>query len=337
MSHRIVFFGLDGSFSAITLKALAASGLVPSLVVLGVPEPKHVRRPTFEILPGRSGAGFGGWVSRLGGRAARSRELVSSTTVISGLPANEVRIAPIAQALGIDVVRTGDPGLLRARARIYEARPEALVVAGFHRLLSKEVLALPERGGLNVHPGRLPAERGPSPVFWALKAGRTEIGWSVHLLDEGEDSGDLLATGELRFDPGTDGEQVHALAARAAAPALLRTLRGVLVGEVVRTPQAQEGRGRCPRPRFRDGLIDPQLPAEAVYTFVAGCARSYPLFVECGGDRFFVARAVSYDPEATLAFEYALTGDRLILGCAPGVVELELKPGGTLFAAEYGL
>lgn len=77
------------------------------------------------------------------------------------------------------------------------------------------------------------------------------------------------------------------------------------------------------------------MSAEAVYTFVAGCAGSYPVFVECGGDRFFVESAVSFDPSAALAFEYFLSGDRLILRCKPGVVELALKPEGTLFTAEY--
>jgi hypothetical protein len=48
-----------------------------------------------------------------------------------------------------------------------------------------------------------------------------------------------------------------------------------------------------------------------------------------------VARAVSFDPDATLPSEYFLSGERMLLRCQPGVVELELKPGGTIFTAEY--
>ena len=81
--------------------------------------------------------------------------------------------------------------------------------------------------------------------------------------------------------------------------------------------------------------MNPNRRALEVFTYVAACADNYPLFVECGGDRFFIQGAVSYDEEATMAFEYLLTGDRLILRCEPGVVELALKPGGALFTAEY--
>ena len=102
----------------------------------------------------------------------------------------------------------------------------------------------------------------------------------------------------------------------------------------MRIRQSKDRAGRCPRPKLADGRIDPTLPAADVYTFVAGCARAYSVFAEGGGDRFYVRRAISYDPDGTLPCEYVLSGDNLILRCDPGIVELELAPEGAIFTAE---
>lgn len=255
-------------------------------------------------------------------------------TTPSGEP-NPVDLAANARALDIDTLELSDPGAVRARARVRERAPDCFVVAGFHRLLPTNMLALAKRGGINVHPGRLPEERGPAPMFWMLKAGRTEGRVTVHRLDAGEDSGDVVAEAPFEIEPGTSGREALERAAIAAAPLLTQSVQALLAGTLVGEPQAHERAARCPRPAAGDCRVDPQLSAVKVFTYVAGCADAYPVYVECGGDRFFIARAVSYEADATMAFEYMLSGDRLILRCNPGTVELALKPDGALFTAEY--
>lgn len=223
----------------------------------------------------------------------------------------------------------------RCRVAIGEVKPDAFVIAGFPQLLSPEVLKIPQRGGINLHPGRLPDERGPSPLFWSLREGRAEVDFTVHVLDAGEDTGDIVSIGHMKFPPGTPGLEVLTACARIAAPQLLRALRGLLDGDLVRTPQPKGGGHRRPRPAFKDGRIDAGKSAEAVFIFAGGCAASFSIFAEVANDRFFIRRAVSYDMSANLGFEYVLTGDRLILRCNPGIVELELKEEGALFSAEY--
>lgn len=316
----IVFFGLDGRFSTILLEVLVRAELRPSLVVVGRERSSPGRGARVRFTP----ATPPWWRRALGlndaGRAPGSDPI-------------ELRAAAL--AMGIDVLEAEDPGALRARAQIRAYAPTCFVVAGFHRLLPRAVLELAERGGLNVHPGRLPEERGPAPIFWLLKSGRTRGEVSVHVLDPGEDTGDVVAKADFEFRPGASGRQVLELAAGAAAPHLVRSVRALLAGDLVRIPQARDGAGRCPRPSFRDCRVDPRRSAAEVYTFVAGCAAAYPVFVECGGDRFFIESADTYDATTQLDFEYFLCGDHLILSCNPGVVELRLKPEGALFTAEY--
>ena len=67
------------------------------------------------------------------------------------------------------------------------------VVLAYGRILPTEILALPALGVLNVHPSLLPLYRGPSPVVTAIRDGASETGVSVMLLDEGMDTGPLIA------------------------------------------------------------------------------------------------------------------------------------------------
>ena len=311
-------FGLDGAFATVPLHALSRAGMTPILVVQGLSVEPRPWRPTARLLSARPT-----WLDRLRRR---------SDTPINNSPHD---LAAAARRLGIDVLQTANANRRDVVEQLKRIAPDALVVAGFEHLLSPAVLATARYGGLNVHPGQLPQERGPAPLFWALQGGRTQIHWTVHMLDAGEDTGDRVADGQVSFTSGTEGLQILAQVAHAAAPHVVRCLRALVAGDLVRHPQPTEGGARRPRPRFEDGRIDPSKPAHAVFTFVGGCAGRYSLFAEVAGDRFFIRRAVSCDPDATLTFDFVLTGDRLLLRCNPGVVELELKDDGALFSADY--
>lgn len=315
-----VFFGLDGRYSTLLLESLVRAELPPSLVVVGR-EPRTTRREAEVSLSRAKGSWW---------RPKRAAVFASGAEAVAGTDLSAQSLA-----YGIDVLELSDPRALRARARIRERQPSAFVVAGFHRLLPQSMLELAPRGGLNVHPGRLPEERGPSPMFWMLKAGRTRGRVTVHLLDAGEDRGDIVAATPFEISPGMSGSEALERAALAVAPILVANVRALLAGTLVGQPQSHAEAGRCPRPSVKDCRVDPKRSAVEVFTYVAGCAGAYPVYVECGGDRFFIADAVSHDDEANMAFEYMLSGDRLILRCNPGIVELALKPDGALFTAEY--
>lgn len=70
---------------------------------------------------------------------------------------------------------------------------DIFVVVAYGRILPPEVLGIPRLGVVNIHPSLLPRHRGPSPVSTAILNGDTETGVTVMLLDEGMDSGPLLA------------------------------------------------------------------------------------------------------------------------------------------------
>ena len=71
--------------------------------------------------------------------------------------------------------------------------PDILVVAAYGKILPNEVLQIPRNGCLNIHPSLLPRHRGPSPVVTAILDGDQTTGVTVMVVDEGMDSGPIVA------------------------------------------------------------------------------------------------------------------------------------------------
>ena len=86
--------------------------------------------------------------------------------------------------------------------RLRDTRPDIGVVVAYGHILKPELLELPPRGMVNVHPSLLPALRGPAPVEWAVIRGLEETGVTIMQLDAGMDTGPILH--QIPHHPGPD-------------------------------------------------------------------------------------------------------------------------------------
>jgi methionyl-tRNA formyltransferase len=78
--------------------------------------------------------------------------------------------------------------------------PDVILSVRFSFIFRQPFFALAKHGVINVHPGRLPDFAGLYPHFYSMLAGEQTLGCTVHLADEGVDSGEILATGEVPID-----------------------------------------------------------------------------------------------------------------------------------------
>jgi phosphoribosylglycinamide formyltransferase-1 len=90
-----------------------------------------------------------------------------------------------------------------------EVSPALVVSAGFMRILGAEVLARYAGCIINSHPSLLPLFPGAHAVRDALAAGVTETGTTVHLVDAGMDTGEVLAQVTEPIAPGDTEESLH--------------------------------------------------------------------------------------------------------------------------------
>ncbi len=158
-----------------------------------------------------------------------------------------------------------DPGFLRA-LRTLEA--DLFVVVAF-RILPAELLAIPPRGTVNLHPSLLPRYRGAAPIQWAVMSGDEETGVTTFLIEKKVDAGDILCQETVPIGPEETAGELHDRLSGIGAGLLLRTLDLMAAGGV--RPRPQTGHA-TPAPRIarEDGRIDWRLPARAIHNRVRG-------------------------------------------------------------------
>ena len=121
---------------------------------------------------------------------------------------------------------------------IRSCEPDLLVSAYFSQILGAEVIQLPRLGVLNIHPGWLPSYRGAMSYFWVLHNRSERGGVTVHWIDEGVDTGQILARRSFPIRAKATQETVLTMTAVIGARLLRRVIRQLRNGQPVAIPVA---------------------------------------------------------------------------------------------------
>ena len=122
-------------------------------------------------------------------------------------------------------------------AILEECSPDLIAVVAFGKILPKAVLDFPKYGCLNLHVSLLPKYRGAAPMQRAIMEGERETGVTVMYMDEGLDTGDMLAVERFEIGPLDDFEAIHDRSAEIGGALLSETITRVFRGEAERIPQ----------------------------------------------------------------------------------------------------
>ncbi|MGD8863689.1 MAG: methionyl-tRNA formyltransferase [Myxococcales bacterium] len=159
---------------------------------------------------------------------------------------------------------------LAERLRALEA--EVAVVVAYGRILPPALLQAPRLGCVNVHASLLPRLRGAAPIQWAIIRGDERSGVCLMQMDEGMDTGPVLACRDTPIGPEeTAGELSERLSAMGAA--LLRDeLPRVVAGELQPRPQDDARATMAPMLEKSHGLVRWREPARVVHDLIRGTA-----------------------------------------------------------------
>jgi methionyl-tRNA formyltransferase len=92
--------------------------------------------------------------------------------------------------------------------KIRELRPEIVISSGFEHTVPKEIIDIPEKGVVNLHPSYLPYNRGAHPYIWPLIENKP-AGVALHFMNEGIDEGPVVARKKVEKRPGDDAESLR--------------------------------------------------------------------------------------------------------------------------------
>lgn len=110
--------------------------------------------------------------------------------------------------------------------------PGLVVSAGLMRILPPGFVREFSPRLINTHPALLPLFPGAHAVRDALAAGATETGVTVHVIDEGVDTGPVLRQARVPIRPGETEEELHERIKQIERPLLVETVRAIATGEL---------------------------------------------------------------------------------------------------------
>ena len=172
-------------------------------------------------------------------------------------------VAEAARRLALPLEETETTRDERFAAQLRGLAPDVSVVVAYGELLASDVLNAPLLGSVNLHFSLLPRWRGASPVQHAILEGDAVTGVTVIRMDEGMDTGPVLARREEAIrsddDAGSLGARLAAIGADAVAEVLLR----LAMEDVTPTPQAGTAT-LAPKLGPADRAVDWTRPADAV-------------------------------------------------------------------------
>ena len=223
---------------------------------------------------------------------------------------------------------------------LHELQPELIVVAAFGQFLSKEILELPKYGCINLHVSLLPKYRGSAPVQWAVLNGDAETGVSIMQMDEGLDTGDVLACEKIAIDPEETSGQLFDRVTAVGARVLCETLPAIAAGTLKAEPQAHENASTAPMLSKEMAEFHLTDSADHIHNWVRGM-NPWPgaWFVTAGGKKVKVMECRVAESHGEAAGTVLATKP-LTVACGEGAIQLlhvvpeGKKPmDGTSFAA----
>jgi methionyl-tRNA formyltransferase len=252
-------------------------------------------------------------------------------------------VKELALTLGIPIVQ---PTKVRTPEFVAELRARsadvALVVA-YGRILPLPVLCAPRLGCLNVHASLLPKLRGAAPIQWAIVRGERETGVCLMQMDEGLDTGPVLARAALAIGPDETAGELSPRLAALGAELVAQQLPRFLAGELSPVAQAHEQATLAPLLRKEDGEIDWRDSARAIHDRARGFAPWPSAYAWLGDSRLKLHRTQVLDEHTVHAQPGELVRvqrDAIVVACGRGslsLVELQLEGGRRLSAAEFAV
>lgn len=185
------------------------------------------------------------------------------------------RLEIIAQKFGVPFLRCNDLTAEIFLDKLKSFVPDLFVVAHFQRLLNKELMALPKIGGINLHPSLLPKYRGMSPQHWPIINGDEYTGVTVHFIDEGIDTGDIIEQEKIEIDKEMYVSDLQIKMIPLYKRIVVNALKKIYSGKLIPIVQRHIETEYYGRLKKKDCIIDLTKTKIQVYNLIRAVSKPY--------------------------------------------------------------
>ena len=249
-----------------------------------------------------------------------------------GLAMRPPAVKKRALELGLEVWQPKKVRTAEFAEKLRSLDADVAVVVAYGRILPRGVLDAPRTGCVNIHASLLPRWRGAAPIQWSIVHGDEETGVTLMQVDEGMDSGAILATVSTPITPEDDAATLSDRLSKLGAELLREQLARYVAGELTPQPQDEGAVTMAPLLKKEHGRIDWNASAQAVHNQIRGMNPWPGAHTVLGDRRIKVHRAVAstLDPEGAAPGEViALDPEAILVACTEGTLEIqELQESG---------
>ena len=181
----------------------------------------------------------------------------------------------------IKIKHVNDAAVLEAVAK---HQIDWLFIVGWSQIAGADVLKAPTRGCIGIHPTLLPIGRGRAPIPWAIIKGLEKTGVTMFVLDEGVDTGPIIAQEELPIAANETATSLYKRVADAHSDLIRNNWLPLVNDTVIQRAQNDAAATEWPGRRPEDGRIRSDMTVAEVDRLVRGVTRPYPgAFYESDG------------------------------------------------------
>lgn len=236
---------------------------------------------------------------------------------------HKLQSSPVQQAAEAHGIPVRVPATLKGadeQAAFGALRLDAAVVVAYGLILPKAVLDAPRLGCFNLHASLLPRWRGAAPIHRAIMAGDAETGVMVMRMEEGLDTGPVLATFRTAIGNETTTGALQELLAREGAQLMVDTLALLAGGTARDVAQSEAGVTYARKITPEEARIDWSKPARDVLRHVHGLNPSPGGWTMMGDQRIRILRARLVNGGGVPG---TVIDAPLVVACADGALRIE--------------
>ncbi|MCH8108557.1 MAG: methionyl-tRNA formyltransferase [Chloroflexi bacterium] len=230
-----------------------------------------------------------------------------------------------AESLAIPVLKPTSLRDTETVTQITNLKPEAIATVAYGQIIRQDVLDIPPRGVLNVHPSLLPRYRGPAPVVTTILNGDDVTGVSIIRLIERMDAGPILAQRETPVGASETSEELTPRLFELGAELLIDILPDWAAGKVIERPQDEQRATTTHLLSREDGEIDWSNSADYISRQVRAYAPWPGTFTRWQGKALKIVRATAdedRDAPGRNTGEVVALGDGVAVVTGAGLLRL---------------
>ena len=215
----------------------------------------------------------------------------------SGRHSDFADLAAPARAAGAAVHFATDINAPETVTALQHVRPDLTMVIGWSQICRGPFREVARLGTLGYHPAPLPRFRGRAVIPWTIIANESETGSTIFRLDEGVDSGPILAQELFAVAPDETARSLYEKHKRSLARLVPQAVAAVREGNGG-TPQDHALASYCAKRTADDGLIDWHEPAADILRLIRAVGDPYPgAFTFGNGERIVIEAARAFAPK----------------------------------------